>query len=104
MRKNVLQAVRQLEGVDIPQSILDHRIHNQLREPQNLARQVERLRGANGLKIDKETTHGIVRWTRVHPRQGRRLNTSKRGDRALPKRDFLRSFVVSVLTGLRLKL
>ena len=22
----------------------------------------------NGLKLEKETTHGIVRWTRVHPR------------------------------------
>ena len=41
MREDVLQAVRQLKRVDIPQAVLHDAIHDQLREPQDLARQVE---------------------------------------------------------------
>ena len=63
MGEDVLQTVRQLEGVHIAQSILDHRIDDQLREPQDLARQVERLR-PNSLKIEKETTHFHHSWRR----------------------------------------
>ena len=40
--------------------------------------------GPKQLKLDKETTPGIVRWPRVHPRQGRRLHTSRRRERAAP--------------------
>ena len=41
MREDVLEAVRQLKSIHIPEAVLDHAIHHQLREPQDLARQVE---------------------------------------------------------------
>ena len=41
VRENVLQAVRELERVHISEPVLDDAINNQLREPQDLARQVE---------------------------------------------------------------
>ena len=60
MRKDVLQSVGQLKRVHVAQAVLHHTIDHQFRESQNLARQVERLRGANGLKITKETTQRLL--------------------------------------------
>ena len=46
-----------------------------------LRRSLESRFGPNSLKIERKTTHVIVRWRRVHPRQGRRL-VSRRRERA----------------------
>ena len=43
VRKDVLQAVRELECVHVPEAVLHVAVHHQLREAQNLAAQVERV-------------------------------------------------------------
>lgn len=43
VRENILQPIGQLERVHIVQSILNMRIDNQLRQPQNLTAQMERI-------------------------------------------------------------
>jgi len=40
--ENIMKTVRQLEGVHVVKAILNVRIHDQLRQTQNLATQMER--------------------------------------------------------------
>lgn len=43
MRKNVLQRISKLEGIDIPQSELDMRIDDEFRKTQDFTTEMERI-------------------------------------------------------------
>ena len=77
--EDVLEAVGELKGVDVPEAVLDDGIDDELGQPEDLAT-------ARRRKMREEKNETYQRWN------------------AFPKRDFLRSLVVKVFTGLRLKL
>ena len=113
--KCVLQAIGQLEGVNIAQAELDIGIHNQLCQSQDFSAQPtttltgKRLMCSNYCRYPGACTSPTASSMSVQecidhsPGQGVGALYLHRW-KALPKRDFLRSLVVSVFTGFRLKL
>ena len=74
MREDVLQAVRQLKSIDITETVLDHAIHDQLREPQDLARQVEGVAEARPASDDARETR-LVMTTQVQVEKFKETST-----------------------------
>ena len=108
MAEGVLEAVSELEGVDVAQAELDVAVYHQLGEAEDLTANCTRIRGG-GCQDDfsysrEEAMGGVLN------RGILKLFLCVCGGRghsrwkAFPKRLFLRSFVVSVFTGFRLKL
>ena len=61
MRKDVLQCIRELESVDVSETVLDVGIDDELRETENFATQVESISEARLLALLRgESFDGLI--------------------------------------------